>query len=656
MEDHSDHHKHMIKEYRSKFWVSLIFTIPVLLLSPFLQSVLGFGGLFKFAGQDYLLFLFASLVFFYGGWPFLRDGYKELKEKQPGMMVLIALAIIIAYSYSSAVVFGLAGKLFFWELVTLIDVMLLGHWIEMRSVQSASKALEKLAQLVPSKAHKLKENGEVEEVPIKELEVDDKVIIKPGEKIPVDAEVISGQSTVNESMITGETKPIEKQEGDEVIGGSLNNEGSLTVKVKKLGENSYLSQVIKLVKEAQASKSKAQNMADKAAYWLTIIAITVGAFTLFSWLAFSSQSFVYALERTVTVMVITCPHALGLAVPLVVSVSTSKSAQAGILIRNRTPFEQAKEVDTVMFDKTVTLTTGNFGVSDVIVSQNSDVNKENLLQLAGSIENKSEHSLGEGIVKTAKEKDISLKTVSNFNSIPGKGVEGIVDGEKIRVVSPSYLNENNIDYDFEIKPLQKEGKTVVFVLESNKPLGAIGLSDIIRDESKQAIEKLEAKGIKTMMITGDNKEVAETVANKLGIAEYFAEVLPEDKANKVKEVQKRGDKVAMVGDGVNDAPALAQADVGIAIGAGTDVAVETADIVLVKNNPLDVIKVLKFSSQTNSKMIQNLFWATGYNAFMIPLAAGVFIPFGLVVGPAFGALLMSLSTVIVAINAKFLRL
>jgi Cu2+-exporting ATPase len=647
----------MIKEYRFKFWVSLIFTIPVLLLSPFLQSLLGFGGLFKFTGQDYLLFLFASLVFFYGGWPFLRDGYKELKEKQPGMMVLIALAIIIAYSYSSAVVFGLAGKLFFWELVTLIDVMLLGHWIEMRTVQSASKALEKLAQLVPSKAHKLKENGEVEEVPIKELEVDNKVIIKPGEKIPVDAEVISGQSTVNESMITGETKPIEKQEGDEVIGGSLNNEGSLTVKVKKIGEDSYLSQVIKLVKEAQASKSKAQNMADKAAYWLTIIAITVGAFTLFSWLAFSSQSFVYALERTVTVMVITCPHALGLAVPLVVSVSTSKSAQAGILIRNRTAFEQAKEVDTVMFDKTGTLTTGNFGVSDVIVSQNSsDVNKENLLQLAGSIENKSEHSIGEGIVKTAKEKDISLKTVSNFNSIPGKGVEGIVDGEEIKVVSPSYLNENNIDYDFEIKPLQKEGKTVVFVLESNKPLGAIGLSDIIRDESKQAIEKLEAKGIKTMMITGDNKEVAETVANKLGIAEYFAEVLPEDKANKVKEVQKRGDKVAMIGDGVNDAPALAQADVGIAIGAGTDVAVETADIVLVKNNPLDVIKVLKFSSQTNSKMIQNLFWATGYNAFMIPLAAGVFIPFGLVVGPAFGALLMSLSTVIVAINAKFLRL
>ena len=656
MEDHSDHHKHMIKEYRFKFWVSLIFTIPVLLLSPLLQSVLGFGDLFEFAGQDYLLFLFASLVFFYGGWPFLRDGYKELKEKQPGMMVLIALAIIIAYSYSSAVVFGLTGKLFFWELVTLIDVMLLGHWIEMRSVQSASKALEELAQLVPSQAHKLKENGEVEEAPIKELEVDDKVMIKPGEKIPVDAEVVSGQSTVNESMITGETKPIEKQEGDEVIGGSLNNEGSLTVKVKKLGENSYLSQVIKLVKEAQASKSKAQNIADKAAYWLTIIAITIGAFTLFSWLAFSSQSFVYALERTVTVMVITCPHALGLAVPLVVSVSTSKSAQAGILIRNRTPFEQAKEVDTVMFDKTGTLTTGNFGVSDVIVSQNSDVNKENLLQLAGSIENKSEHSIGEGIVKTAKEKDISLKTVNNFNSIPGKGVEGIVDGEKIKVVSPNYLNENNIEYDFEIKSLQKEGKTVVFVLEGNKPLGAIGLSDIIREESKQAIEKLEAKDIKTMMITGDNKEVAETVANKLGIVEYFAEVLPEDKANKVKEVQKRGDKVAMVGDGVNDAPALAQADVGIAIGAGTDVAVETTDIVLVKNNPLDAVKVLKFSSQTNSKMIQNLFWATGYNAFMIPLAAGVFIPFGLVVGPAFGALLMSLSTVIVAINAKFLRL
>ena len=650
-----NHHEHMIKEYKRKFWISLILTIPVLILSPFLQEVFGFAEIVSFVGDQYVLFVFATAVFFYGGWPFLRDGYNEIKERNPGMMTLIALAIIVAYGYSSAVVFGLSGKLFFWELVTLVDIMLLGHWIEMRSVQSAGRALEELAKLMPSEAHKLDENRNITDVSVNKLEIGDKVLIKPGEKIPVDAEVVDGHSSVNESMVTGESKPVEKEVGDKVVGGSVNGEGSLTVEVKKVGEDSYLSQVIKLVKEAQASKSKAQNLANRAAYWLTLIAIAAGALTMFGWLFFSTQEFVYALERTVTVMIITCPHALGLAVPLVVSVSTSKSAQKGLLIRNRTPFENAKNIDTVLFDKTGTLTTGEFGVSDILLDGDLDINKDELLQLAASLENKSEHSLGQGIVKSAKEKNIELLDIDKFNSIPGKGVEGKVEGVDVKVVSPGYLDENNLEHGLDIEELQSSGKTVVFVMKENNIIGAIGLSDIVREESKQAIQKLSDMGIKSVMITGDNEKVAANVAKELGIDEYFAEVLPKDKSEKVKEVQNRGESVAMIGDGVNDAPALAQADVGIAIGAGTDVAVEIADIVLVKNNPLDVVQVIKLSEATYSKMVQNLFWATGYNAFMIPLAAGVFIPLGLVVGPAFGALLMSLSTVIVAINARFLK-
>lgn len=650
-----NHHEHMIKEYKRKFWISLLFTVPILLLSPFLQEVFGFGSLVSFSGQNYVLFVFATVVFFYGGWPFLRDGYNEIKNNQPGMMVLIALAITVAYSYSSSVVFGLSGKLFFWELATLVDIMLLGHWIEMRSVQNAGKALQKLAQLMPSQAHKLDEEGNIEDVPVDELKVSDRVVIKPGEKIPVDGEVVDGKSSVNESMVTGESKPVEKQAGDEVIGGAVNKEGSLTVKVQKVGKDSYLSQVINLVKEAQASKSKAQNLADRAAYWLTLTAITVGFLTLFGWILFSSQDFVYALERTITVMIITCPHALGLAVPLVVSVSTSRSAQKGLLIRNRTPFEQARDIDVVMFDKTGTLTTGDFGVSDVILDEANKIGETEILQLAASIESKSEHSIGVGIIKEAKTRGINLKEVDNFNSIPGKGVEGEIEEKNIKVVSPGYIEEHDLDHSLAVEKLYQSGETVVFVIKNDNVIGAIGLADIVREESKQAVKQLKQRGIKVMMITGDNEKVAETVADKLGIDEHFAEVLPEDKSNKVKEVQNRGEKVAMVGDGVNDAPALAQADVGIAIGAGTDVAVETADIVLVKNNPLDVVQILNLSQATYSKMVQNLFWATGYNVFMIPLAAGVFIPLGLVVGPAVGAILMSLSTVIVAINASFLR-
>ncbi|HES59980.1 MAG TPA: heavy metal translocating P-type ATPase, partial [Caldithrix sp.] len=606
----------MVEDFRKRFWISLAVTVPILALSPMIQHFLGLGNSIRFTGDLFINFLISSFVFFYGGWPFLKGLYDELKDKSPGMMTLIALAITVAYVYSSAVVFGVPGKIFFWELATLVVIMLLGHWIEMRSVMGASRALEELAKLMPSEAHKLMEDGSAKEVPLDELRSGDKVLIKPGEKIPADGNITEGDTTVNEAMITGESKPVSKSRGDKVIGGAINGEGSITVEIDKTGKDSFLSQVIDMVREAQASKSKTQNLADKAAFWLTIIALSAGVITMFVWLAIVHESFVFALERTVTVMVITCPHALGLAIPLVVAVSTAISAKNGLLIRNRAAFEAARNLQAIIFDKTGTLTQGKFGVTDTVVL-NGKLDEKELLSYAAAVEQNSEHPIAKGILESVE----NFKKVSDFKSISGKGAKGKVEGKEVMVVSPGYLRENDIKYsNGKIDELNSQGKTVVFVLVDNELQGAIALADIIREESKAAIAQLKEMGIQAMMLTGDNKQVADYVAKELGLDDYFAEVLPNEKADKVKEVQSRGMVVAMTGDGVNDAPALAQADVGIAIGAGTDVAVETADIVLVHSNPQDAVDIIALSKATYRKMVQNLVWATGYNAFAIPLA------------------------------------
>lgn len=623
-------HENMIADFKRRFWISLIVTVPILLTS------------FVFSGNSYPLFALSSCVYIYGGWPFLKGFYKELEAKSPGMMTLIGLAITVAYIYSSFVILGFSGKPFFWELATLIDIMLLGHWIEMKSVLGAGKALEELVQLLPSDAHKVLADGKIKDVAVEELVMNDRILIKPGEKIPADGVVIDGDSSVNESMLTGESTPVRKGKNDPVIGGSINGEGSLTVLIKKMGKDSFLSQVIEMVKSAQDSKSKTQDLANRAAFWLTIIAIGGGMVTFFSWILFTQKEIGFALERTVSVMVITCPHALGLAVPLVVAVSTALAAQRGLLIRNRAAFETARNIEAVIFDKTGTLTLGEFGVTDVLVF--GQMSREELLNYAGSIEAHSEHPLAKAIEKESREK----WPVENFKAVPGIGAEGMIRGKKVKVAKP--------DQDPRISSLATQGKTVVFVSVEDQVMGAIALADIIRKESKEAVAKLKQMNIQCLMLTGDNKLVGKWVADELQLNEYFAEVLPNDKAIKVKEVQSRGLTVAMVGDGVNDAPALAQADVGIAIGAGTDIAIETADIILVKSNPMDIVAIASLAKNTYRKMAQNLLWATGYNAIAIPLAAGVLYPFGIVLSPALGAVFMSLSTIICAINAKLLKL
>ena len=651
MKNHSKHHTHMVEDFKKRFWICLILTIPILILSPLIQRFLNLGESLQFVGDLYILFAFSTFVFFYGGYPFFKGLLNELKSAKPGMMTLIALAISTAYLYSSAVVFGLEGKLFFWELATLIDVMLFGHWMEMKSVMGASRALEELARLMPSDAHLLMPDGGIKDIPLSELRVGNKVLIKPGEKIPADGRVVDGQTAINESMLTGESKPINKKIDSKVIGGSINGEGSITIEVEKTGKDSFLSQVIELVKEAQESKSKTQDLANRAALWLTLIAIAGGTLTFLIWFLLLNKEFSFALERTVSVMVITCPHALGLAVPLVVAVSTSIAARNGLLIRDRAAFEKARNVQAIIFDKTGTLTEGKFGVTDTIIFSD-DIDRKELLKYAASIEKHSEHPIAKGIVSSFSE----TFPVKDFKAIPGKGAEGRVEGKNIKVVSPGYLREKNLLVtDDEIEKLTSQGKTVVYILIDGKLKGAIALADIIRPESKKAISSLKKMGIKCMMLTGDNKKVAKWVSDEIGLDEYFAEVLPKDKSIKVKEIQSRGLVVVMTGDGVNDAPALAQADIGIAIGAGTDVAIETADIILVRSNPLDVLAIISLARATYGKMIQNLVWATGYNAIAIPLAAGVLYGYGVLLNPAVAAGLMSLSTVIVAFNARLLK-
>jgi Cu2+-exporting ATPase len=642
----------MVTEFKKRFWTSLVLTLPVLILSPMIQHALGLGTSWRFPGDTYVLAVLSSAIYFYGGWPFLQGLKDEIGRRSPGMMTLIGVAITAAYLYSLATVLGLPGGDFFWELVTLIDIMLLGHWIEMRSVMGAGAALERLAALIPDTAHLLNSDGSTRDIAVAALKGGEQLLIKPGERVPADGVIIKGQTSANESMLTGESKPVAKAEGDAVIGGAINGEGAIVVDVRHTGADSFLSGVIKLVQDAQASKSRTQDIANRAAFWLTVIALSVSVVTLIAWLFFSREGLAFGIERAVTVLVISCPHALGLAVPLVVAVSTSIAATHGLLIRDRTAFEVARRTQAVVFDKTGTLTKGEFGITDVLVFDN--VMKENeLVGFAASLEQNSEHPIAQGILRDAREK----WGVDNFRAIPGKGAEGDVKGRTVMVVSPGHLREKNIAVDDpRVANLGRQGKTVIFVLIGGELKGAIALADVVRPESRPAIARLRAMGIRCLMLTGDKREVADWVAKEIGLDEVIAEVLPDQKVAKIREVQGRGLITAMTGDGVNDAPALAQADVGIAIGAGTDVAIEAADIILVKSNPNDVAAIIGLARATYRKMIQNLIWATGYNVVAIPAAAGVLAHWGIVLGPAVGAVLMSASTVICAVNARLLRL
>ncbi|PZX51537.1 Cu2+-exporting ATPase [Algoriphagus ratkowskyi] len=643
-----DHHKMMIEDFKKRFWITVILTIPILVFSPMIQGLLGYEWLLP--GNPYILFGLSTIVYFYGGWPFLKGLKEELQQGAPGMMTLISMAISVAYFYSSATVFGLAGQDFFWELATLIAIMLLGHWLEMKSVLGASKALQLLVSMMPSEAHRVKGDS-VEDVKLEDLQKDDIILIKPGEKVPADGIIVEGESYLNESMLTGESKPVKKGLENKVIGGSLNGNGSLKVKVEHTGKDSYLNKVITLVQEAQKSKSKMQNLSDRAAKWLTYIALAIGFGTLAVWL-FLGFPFVYALERMVTVMVIACPHALGLAIPLVVAISTAVSAQNGLLIRNRTAFEESRKISVLLFDKTGTLTKGDFGVTR-IESVDKQYTSEEVLRLASALEQSSEHPIAVGIIKKVKEDNVTIPKLDNFNAITGKGVEANVEGKKVKVVSPGYLRDEKIAIPEDA--YSDAAETVVFVLVESKLAGYIALADEIRPESAEAIKVFKKNNIKVLMATGDNEKTAKAVSDKLGLDGYYSEVLPHQKVEIVKELQAKGEFVAMTGDGVNDAPALAQANVGIAVGSGTDVAAETADIILVNSNPHDIANLILFGKATYNKMIQNLIWATGYNVIAIPLAAGVLYSSGFVLGPAVGAVFMSLSTIIVAINAQLLK-
>ncbi len=646
-----DHHAHMVTDFRNKFFIILIFTIPIVLLSPMIQSFIGVD--WQFTGDIYIVAALSTFVYFYGGWPFIKGAYDELKNKEPAMMTLIAMAISVAYFYSMAVVFGFNGEEIFWELATLVLIMLLGHWIEMRSISNASKALESLASLMPDTANRISENGETEEVQIDDIKAGDLLLVKPGEKMPLDGKIVKGKSQVDESMLTGESVPVTKSVDDEVIGGSINREGSLTIEVEKLMNESYLTQVIDMVKESQRTKSKTQDVTNKAAKWLFYIAVAAGIITFIVWISIGATVDA-SIMRLVTVLVIACPHALGLAAPLVISVSTSLAAKHGLLIRKRPQFENARKIDAVIFDKTGTLTEGKFGVTDIQTFNNIDENA--LLSYAATVENDSEHPIATGIINEAKSKELELLEMTEFNSITGVGIEGVIDGKQIKVVSPGYVRKQEINFDDKnFNKWSKQGKTVVFLLVDEELAGAIALADKIKESSKQTIEQLHKRNIKAIMLTGDNQKVANYVAEQIGIDEVYAEVMPDEKADKVTEIQDRGLIVAMTGDGINDAPALTKADVGIAVGAGTDIAMDSADIVLVDSNPKDILAIFSLSKRTYNKLVQNLIWATGYNVVALPLAAGVLAPWGILLSPAVGAILMSLSTIIVAINAQLLH-
>ena len=646
MEGHD--HNLMIADFKKRFYVVLALTIPIMLLSEMIQQFIGVD--WQFTGSPYILFALSSIVFFYGGFPFLKGWIDEIKAKNPGMMFLIGFAITVAYIYSVAIVFGLQGMDFFWELSTLILIMLLGHWIEMKSIAGASKELELLVKLMPADAHMVM-SDKVHEVKVDTLKANDIILVKPGEKVAADGIILEGESYLNESMLTGESKPVQKTKGDKVIAGAINGNGSIKITVSHTSKDSYLSQVIKLVDDAQKSKSNTQLLADKAAKWLTIIALFSGIATFLYWYL-TGQPLSFAMERMVTVIVICCPHALGLAVPLVVAKSTALSAKNGLLIKNRTAFENARKITTIVFDKTGTLTFGKFEVSK-IVSLQKEFSENEIIRLASALEQQSEHPIATGILQKVKDLKIDIPQTENFKAITGKGVEATVEGKKIMVVSPGYLKENKLSIPEGFTANDTE--TVVFVIVEDQLAGYIALSDKIRPESAEAIKTLKKNNIKSILLTGDNNQVAKSVSETLVMDSFIAEVLPHQKLEKIKELQSKGEFVAMTGDGINDAPALAIADVGIAVGSGSDIAAETAGIVLVNSNPKDIVNLILFGKATYRKMIQNLIWATGYNVVALPLAAGVLYNQGILLSPAAGAVLMTVSTIVVAINASMLK-
>lgn len=657
-EEHSQSNGHMHHEkmFRNRFWVNLLLSIPVLLYSPTLQDWLNFS-MPTFPGSEWVTPVFSVIIFVYGGLPFLRMAVPELRDRKPGMMSLISLAIIVAFVYSLAAYFFFDDSSgFFWELVTLIDIMLLGHWIEMRSVRQASRALDELAKLMPDTAERITESGETEEIKVAELNKDDLVLVRPGTNVPADGEVEEGESEVNEAMITGESKPVPKEPGDEVIAGTINGDGSLRVRVTATGDETALAGIMRLVEEAQESKSDTQMLADRAAGWLFYIALGVAILTAIAW-TIATGFGVEVIARVATVLVIACPHALGLAIPLVMAITTSMGAQNGILIRDRLALEQAREIDTVIFDKTGTLTKGEFGVVDTATIE--EWGEDEALALAVAVEGDSEHMIARGIRQAAEDRDLSLPEVKDFEALKGRGVRAQTNGHAIYVGGPRLLEMLEIEPPETLARFRDEasqkGQSVVYLIHDEAAVAAFALADVIRPESKEVVQKLHERDIEVAMLTGDSEAVAKSVADELNIDRYFAEVLPEHKDQKVQELQDQGKRVAMVGDGVNDAPALTRADIGIAIGSGTDVAVESAGLILVKSNPLDVVRIIALSRTSHNKMIQNLIWATGYNVVALPLAAGVLAPIGIVLSPAVGALLMSISTVIVAINAQLMR-
>ncbi|MBI5794275.1 heavy metal translocating P-type ATPase [Candidatus Uhrbacteria bacterium] len=636
-----------------KFWVSLILTVPVVLSADVFENVFRWSPP-DFPGSAFLSLVLGSIVFFYGGWVFLAGAWGEMKGRLPGMMTLIGMAITAAYLWSVYAQFAGAETLF-WELTTLITIMLLGHWLEMRAVSGAQGALKELSKLLPDVAEVVR-NGKTESIPISELKEGDTVLVKPGTRIPADGTILVGDSDVNESMVTGESKPVSKKDGDAVIAGTINGDGALKISVSNIGEKTFLAGVMRLVAQAQASKSRLQMLSDRAALYLTVIAVAGGLITLVAWLL-AGADIAFAVARLVAVLVIACPHALGLAVPLVASISTTKAAQNGFLVKQRLALEAARTIDTVLFDKTGTLTRGAFGVIDIWSVDRT--RKDDVLALAASLDALSEHPIARAVVAEAKKRGLALNEPKKFEALKGRGVQAMLGDSNVMVGGSALLEQIEVQIPVEMTPsiqeASKKGQTVIFVVQDRKFIGAVALADVIREESREAIAKLKKAGVKTSMITGDSEDVARWVSDELGIDEYFARVLPSEKSEKVKELQRRGLKVAMVGDGINDAPSLTQADVGIAIGAGTNVAIESAGIILVRNDPRDIVKIIKLSHMTYVKMIQNLFWATGYNIVALPLAAGVLAFRGVILQPALAAVFMSASTVIVAINAVLLR-
>jgi len=653
----------MARDFKRRFFIGAIVTIPILVLSPTIQNWLGFA-VPGFPGDKFFLAGLASVVALWASWPFYVNALSELRKKTLGMMVLVSLAVGVGYLYSLSTTFLIEAPDFYWEISTLAVVLLFGHWMEMRAVVGASGSLKELVKLIPPKANKVA-GDDIAEVETETLLVDDIILIRPGEKVPVDAVVLDGESSVNEALLTGESKPVGKKAGDGLIGGSLNIDGSLKARVLKIGKDTALSQIVELVKNAQSSKPKTQRLADKAAHYLTLTAIIVGVLTFFFWNFLLGASFVFALTLAITVIVITCPHALGLAIPTVTTISSALAAKHGILIKNMDGLEKARDVDWIIFDKTGTLTKGEFGVSDVIEIRDGKFKTDNngatskILQIAASLENHSEHVIAKAVVAAAKTRGLKLLDIKNAKAIPGKGISGIFDNAEVIIGTGRLMAERSVTIAEgqagKANELERQGKTVVYLALDKQIAGMIALSDLIKEESKAAIQNLKDMGVKVAMLTGDNKETAAYVAEALGLDHFFAEVLPGDKVNAVRELQRKGSTVMMVGDGVNDAPALTQADVGVAIGAGTDVAIESAEIVLVKNNPQDIVRLIRLSRKTTAKMKQNLAWATGYNIVAIPLAAGVLAGYGILLRPEWGALAMTASSIIVVFNALLLR-